>query len=115
MLGFFEYEMSSLYLRKGAPSQPVLGSKVPTAPAAPVRRAKQPFYFRDPKYKILLSNEPWPSKMVAWGASGAVVRLPCWGMFVLCRLTPTKACGLCIRFRAERGKKSTTSHRRTTG
>lgn len=40
MLGFFEYEMSSLYLRKGAPSQPVLRSKVPTAPAAPVRRAK---------------------------------------------------------------------------
>jgi lipoprotein NlpI len=40
MLGFFEYEMSSLYLRKGAPSQPVLRSKVPTAPAAPARRAK---------------------------------------------------------------------------
>lgn len=35
MLGFFEFEMSSLYLRKGAPAQPQLRSKAPTGAATP--------------------------------------------------------------------------------
>ena len=35
MLGFFEFEMSSLYLRKGAPTQPQLRSKAPTGAATP--------------------------------------------------------------------------------
>ncbi len=38
MLGFFEYEMSSQYLRRGAPTKPILASKPPTpAPTAPRR------------------------------------------------------------------------------
>lgn len=40
MLGFFEYEMSSLYLRQGAPSQPLLRSKAPATPTTAPRRAK---------------------------------------------------------------------------
>lgn len=40
MLGFFEFEMSSLYLRKGAPIQPQLRSKAPATPATAPRRVK---------------------------------------------------------------------------
>lgn len=40
MLGFFEYEMSSLYLRQGAPSQPQIRSKAPATPTTAPRRAK---------------------------------------------------------------------------
>ena len=38
MLGFFEYEMSNQYLRRGAPTQPLLSSKPQSPAAAPARR-----------------------------------------------------------------------------
>jgi len=39
MLGFFEYEMSALYLRRGAPTEPSLRSKTaPPVPPSPARR-----------------------------------------------------------------------------
>ncbi len=38
MLGFFEFEMAALYLRRGAPTQPQLRSKTTPTPPAPPRR-----------------------------------------------------------------------------
>lgn len=41
MLGFFEYEMSNQYLRRGAPTQPMLQAKPQSPATAPARRPNQ--------------------------------------------------------------------------